>query len=284
MHITIFLHKKFRKEETFLIMTDYHMHTNFSVDSNAPMEEMIEASIQKGLNEIVFTDHADYMSDGKPFPCQIQFDKYINVFRGMQKKYEGRITLRLGIELGLAPHLTEVMRELTAKYPFEFLIGSSHDIHGQELYLPKFFEGKTKSQTYNFYFEEVLTNCRLFDCFCVYGHLDYIRRYGGYRDNTLEYKDYAEIIDEILKTLIHKDKGLEINTSGYRYRLNQLHPQLPILKRFKELGGEIVTIGSDAHRPKDIADHFDMTEDYLRAAGFNAYTIFRNNKPYWVKL
>ena len=135
-------------------------------------------------------------------------------------------------------------RMFTEFNPFDFVIGSTHVINGLDVSDSRFFEGKTKKEAYTEYFENVLENAKLHDCYNVYGHLDYINRYSHYEDNSLEYEDYSDIIDEILKVLVSKGKGLDINTSGYRYGLGRTNPQLDIVKRFKELGGEIVTVGS----------------------------------------
>ena len=125
----------------------------------------------------------------------------------------------------------------------------------------------------------MLKNINTIDKFCVYGHIDFISRYGIYKDNSLKYRDYSDLIDEVLKTLINKNKGIEINTSGYRYKLNQTYPQYDILKRYKELGGEIITIGSDAHTPDYVGDHFEVAYEMLVKSGFKYITRFKNLKP-----
>ena len=136
-----------------------------------------------------------------------------------------------------------------------------------------------KKTAYELYFTEMLKNINTIDKFCVYGHIDFISRYGIYKDNSLKYRDYSDLIDEVLKTLINKNKGIEINTSGYRYKLNQTYPQYDILKRYKELGGEIITIGSDAHTPDYVGDHFEVAYEMLVKSGFKYITRFKNLKP-----
>ena len=164
------------------------------------------------------------------------------------------------------------------------LIGSSHIINGNDPYYPEFWEGKSIKEAVMSYFEAILRNVTTYENYDVYGHLDYINRYSHYEDNSLEYKDYSDIIDEILKVLVSKGKGLDINTSGYRYGLGRTNPQLDIVKRFKELGGEIVTVGSDAHKPEDVGAYFAEAYAMLKEAGFKYTASFRNKKATMVKL
>ncbi len=266
-----------------MLLADYHCHTNYSNDSKASMKQMIEGAIAKGLKEIVLTDHVDYLADGSEFPYQIDYDKYIQELEEMRAHYKN-IRITLGVETGLGPHLVKHFETFLKKYPFEFIIGSSHDISGVDLYKGGFFVNKSKTQAFTEYFNEVLFNINNFKDFCVYGHLDYIVRYSEYEDNSLNYADFSDIIDEVLKALVKNGKGLELNTSGYRYGLNQVHPKYEILRRFKELGGEIITIGSDAHRPEHISQNFKEAYELANAAGFNYTCVFRNRKPEYVKL
>ncbi len=148
-----------------------------------------------------------------------------------------------------------------------------------------FFEGYTRKEAYLRYFEEVLQNIKLYDNeFDVYGHLDYVVRYGGYAEKRIDYQEFREILDEILIQLIKKDKGIEINTSGIRYGLGNPHPNIDIVKRYKELGGKIITIGSDAHKVEDFAKDFDIAYDLLKEAGFDEIAIFHHRKPDFIKI
>jgi len=254
---------------------DYHMHTNYSSDSDADMESMILSAISKGLNEIAITDHVDYNAKYEP----PNYDILINKFNIMKEKYKSKISMILGVEVGLENQLSEAINKFMNSYSFDFIIGSSHEVCQKDLYFDDFFDGMDKKTAYTLYFTEMLKNINTFDRFCVYGHIDFISRYGIYGDNSLKYNDYKDIIDEILTALINKDKGIEINTSGYRYKLNQTYPQYSILKRYKELGGKIITIGSDAHTPDYIADHFSVAYEMLERAGFKYISRFKNLEP-----
>lgn len=269
-----------------MIKADSHIHTERSFDGEATLKQMADRAAELGLDEIAVTDHRDYKWDtGEDYACAIDFTEYVKNFQRARERTK-KIRLTLGIEIGMMPAVggvNEKLNALVAEHPFDFVIGSSHDCCGHSLYEGDFFDGKDKRAAYLDYFAEVLQNIKAVD-FDVYGHLDYITRYARYEDNALDYIYYADVVDEILRELITRGKGLEINTSGYRYGLNTLHPQTAILKRYRELGGEIITVGSDAHSPRFIAEHFDLAETALKEAGFTAYAVFRQRKPEFMKL
>ncbi len=258
-----------------MFKADYHIHTNYSSDSEADMEDMVLSAISKNLNEIAITDHVDYHPSYDP----PHYDDLIKKFNVIKEKYHSKINMILGVEIGLENQLSETINNFLNSYEFDFIIGSSHGVCQKDVYFDNFFEDMDKKTAYTLYFTELLKNINTFDKFCVYGHLDFISRYGVYEDNTLKYADYSDIIDEILKALVAKNKGIEINTSGYRYKLNQTYPQYDILKRYKDFGGEIVTIGSDAHSPDYVADHFEVANEMLKRSGFKYITRFKNLKP-----
>ncbi len=263
-------------------ITDCHIHTNYSSDSDAPMEEMILSAIQKGCDEIAFTDHVDF-DERYDFT---DYAVYMPVIYELAEKYKNDITVTFGVEIGLESLWADKINALTQKFPFDFIIGSSHAVCTKDLYFDRneFFSGKTKTEAYNTYWDEMLKNIGACRDFCVYGHLDFVSRYGTYDDNTLRYEDYADKIDAVLKALIENGKGIEINTSGFRYGINTVYPSIDILNRYKQLGGEIVTIGSDAHFVKDVADHIGCAYDMLFEAGYSHITVFRHRKPKFIKL
>ena len=267
-----------------MIYSDYHVHSNFSTDSSAEMTDMIARAIKLGLKEIMFTDHMDIGFPDKDMPFTIYYPDYseaINLYKVLNMK---KIDVLIGVEMGLQEHVVRDARMFTEFNPFDFVIGSSHVVDGIDVNDPRYFDGLTKKEAYTKYFETVLKNAELHDCYNVYGHIDYVNRKAPYEDKTLLYEDYKEIIDEILKVIIVKGKGIEVNTSGFRYGINRPYPQFEILKRFKELGGEIITVGSDAHRAEDIAANFDDAYAMIKAVGFKAIASFRNKKPTFIDL
>ena len=151
-------------------------------------------------------------------------------------------------------------------------------------YYPEFFDGYTEREAYEKYFSVSLARIRQIDCFDVLGHLDYVVRYGPNRNQYYSYEAYQEYIDPILKTLIEKGRGLECNTAGFKYGLGHPNPTEDILRRYRELGGEILTVGSDAHRPEHIGYDFHRLPELLKACGFRYYTIYHNRKPEFLPL
>ncbi len=266
-----------------MFKADYHMHTNFSIDSDAPMEDMINSAINKGMTEIAITDHVDFDTKYYPVP---DYTDYIPFFNNLKEKYKDKIEITLGVEIGLENKWSKAINKFASSYDFDFIIGSSHATQTLDLYFDRkeYFAPKTKKEAYTIYFEEMIKNIEACPKFNVYGHMDFVSRYGMYDDNSLEYKDYADLIDTALKLLIEKNKGIEVNTSGFRYGINNTYPSLTILKRYKELGGEIITAGSDSHKPEDVADHIDYAYSLIKEAGFKYITTFRKQQPQFIKI
>jgi histidinol-phosphatase (PHP family) len=176
----------------------------------------------------------------------------------------------------------EQNRALTQGCPFDFVIGSSHCVRSIDVYYPAFYEGRTEDEAYREYFEAILENVNSGADFDVYGHLDYIVRYGPNKNREYSYRKYAEVIDEILRQLIARGKGIELNTAGFKYGLGHPNPTEEILSRYHELGGEILTLGSDGHKPEHVAYDFEKIPQLLKNAGFSYYTVFRRREPEFI--
>lgn len=277
-----------------MIQADMHMHTWFSTDSEACPCDMADEAVRKGLKTICFTDHFDKDDLEWGEEGIFDVDAYFVEMQKLQEEYAGKLNIRIGIELGLRTYLKDYYEELTKKYPFDFVIGSVHnvpykkDAEGNILYTDpaaeKLFTDRTDKEAYRLMMETTLENVRTSNCFQTLGHLDYVVRYGKSREKEYSYTDYADIIDEILKLLIEKEKGLEVNSAGLKYGLPFAHPHPDVLKRYRELGGEIITIGADAHKPEHIAYDFAKAEEILKSCGFKYYTEFFEQKPVFKQL
>lgn len=207
-----------------------------------------------------------------------------NTIKPAAKQTANGFCVCFGIELGLQPHLAERHRAVVNAWDFDFVIGSSHVVRGRDPYYPDYYEGRTQKAAYREYFESILENIAAFDGFDVYGHLDYVVRYGPNKNATYQWEDYADVIDEILRQLIDRGKGLEVNTAGFKSGLGHPNPTEGILCRYRELGGEIVTVGADAHCPEHIAYDFRKLPDLLKSCGFSHYTVFRKRQPEFLPL
>jgi histidinol-phosphatase (PHP family) len=275
-------------------MIDYHIHTNYSFDGESTMEALAEAAVSRGISEIAFTDHVDLLyEDGvlrdDRFLRQPDYDRFDAEFDALKTKYSGKLRIVYGVEVSVASDAVRLVEGFLRSRPFEFVIGSLHDCEGADIFYPQFYEGKTKKQAYEFYFNEMRNVAGLIDGIHVLGHLDYIERYGRYADKTLDYDDYRDAVDGVLRAVIENGKGIEVNTSRIRYglrrdRYDAAHPQFKILRRYRELGGEIVTIGSDAHNAAYVGAHYKDAVECLAAAGFKAAAVWREGKPRFVDL
>jgi histidinol-phosphatase (PHP family) len=258
----------------------------FSDDSETQPEDIVKYAMQLGLSHICFTDHNDF--DYPPNEDNLIFlldvKKYISSIRKLQLKYKEKIDILIGVEQGLQPHLTEITDNFDLENELDFIIGSTHIVDGADPYYPSFWESRSFSDSICEYFNNIYKSICACSNFDVYGHLDYIVRYAPEKDLNYKPSVYADVIDAILKKLIENGKGIELNTAGLRYGLKEANPCLDILKRYRQLGGEIITTGSDAHKTEHLASHFDILKDILNAAGFSYYTIFRKRKPEFIRL
>lgn len=270
------------------IKSDFHLHTSHSSDSDASMESMIEQGISLGLSHMCFTEHMDFDFPYQPGVPESLFivntDSYLYDFIRYKQKYQGQIELFFGIELGMQAALAKKQAQYIKEYEFDFVIGSSHLCNGLDPYYPTFYEGRSEEDAYREYFLSIIENIKAFQNFDVYGHLDYVVRYGPDKDRNYSYLQYKDLLDRILELLIENEKGLEVNTGGFRAGLTQLHPLTAVIKRYHELGGERITIGSDAHSPKHIASNFDHACSVLKECGFRYYTIYQGRMPEYIKL
>ncbi len=263
---------------------DQHMHCNFSGDSDALPEDMIKAGIAHGLSGICFTDHLDYDYPEEPNIFLLDFDNYFKVLSDLKEKYADKISINIGIELGLQTQAAGQNLAVAQKYPFDFIIGSSHVVNHMDPYYPEFFAGRNEDEAYMEYFESVHENINSSVDFDVYGHIDYVVRYGPNKNTFYTYEKFKDIIDEILSLLISKGKGIEVNTGGFKYGLGHPNPTEDIIKRYRELGGEIITMGADAHSPEYVAYEFDKTAQIIKNCGFKYYTVFKNRKAEFIPL
>lgn len=274
------------------IIADSHLHSTFSSDGKNSIKEMALSAIEKGLKIITFTDHVDFDYPICPNPVtgkveffnQLNASEYRNAIENLQQEMSGKIRILIGVETGLQPNTSIHSRtkDFTDRLNPDFIIASTHCACGQILTPYSFFKDRTRDEAYRKYLEEVLANLSMTDNYDTAAHLDFVERYypaESLEEKLLKYEDFVDVIDEILLTLIRKDKALEINTAGIRYGLGVPHPSQRILLRYKELGGKLITIGSDAHRATDIAADFEIVAQYLLEAGFKEYCVFENRKP-----
>ena len=265
-------------------MYDFHVHSDFSDDSTSPMESMVAEAEKKSLTGICFTDHLDIDYPSTEIAFNFKYEKYFKEFHRLKEIYQKKVEIYSGIEVGVQPHILSDLDEFMADKSFDYVIASIHAINKKELYGQHFLDNLTDQQAIDKYFEEMLFCIEHYSNFDVFGHLDVIRRYINGTDQSFSFEKSKDSITHILKKLIHGGKGIEINTSGIRYNLTTFHPLPDILKLYKELGGEIIAVGSDAHKPADLAYGLPAAFEFLREIGFSYYTVFKNRKAQFIKL
>ena len=262
------------------MLADCHLHTEFSTDSETPMRAQAERALELGIPAICVTDHMDM--DYPQGEFWLDTDRYMEAVRRLQEEYRGRLEIGFGVELGLMEHLRARQEEYLEKYPFDFVIGSVHLIHGEDPYNGELFRKYGDEEVFREYFR--LSHRLLADAPSIqsWGHLDYVVRYGQ-NPEVYSYRKYADEIDAVLKLLLEKGIALEVNTAGFR-TLGRTNPEPDVLRRYRELGGELITVGSDGHQPEYLGYRFRETEELLRSCGFSYYAVFRQRKPEFIKI
>ncbi|MCR5083024.1 MAG: histidinol-phosphatase HisJ family protein [Parasporobacterium sp.] len=263
---------------------DCHNHTRFSADSEANPEDMLKKAIERGVTRYCFTDHQDFDFPYEDLKFDVDAKEYFDTLLPIKKKYADKIEVNIGIELGLENHLWDRLDEYAKSADFDFVIGSMHLLDRKDPYYPEFFEGKDEVDLFRRFFESTYENIKGFKNFDVLGHLDYVVRYAPTKNENYSYNKFSDIIDAILKELIESGRGIEINSSGFRRGLGEPHPCFEVVKRYKELGGEIITTGSDAHVKEDVARDFDKIYALIKEAGFNYICAFNKRKADFFKI
>lgn len=265
-------------------MFDFHIHSEFSDDSSTSLSEHAEAALKLGLNGICLTDHIDIDYANPQTKFELNFPKYMEQLEKQKEIYKNELEIYTGIEIGLQIHVTEENKAYMQNKQFDFVIGSIHCANKKELYGGSFFEGISDHEGIELFFYETLKCLELFTDYDVLGHPDVIRRYLIHGEKGFDFLRYKEYIRTVLLMLIQSGKGIEINTSGLRYDLASFHPMPEIVKLYKELGGEVITLGSDAHAASHIGYAFKDALQLLTDSGFKYYTIFKSRKPVFIKI
>ena len=260
-------------------MYDYHMHSRVSFDGHDTGEALARAALDAGLQEICFTDHIDYDPSGSM--GDMAFDTAFYNAEYDHLNLPG-LKIRRGVEIGMTRDNVAQFRQELNRREFDFVLGSIHFIDGLDVYFEPFWQGKTIWQAERRCLEETLACVQLHSDFDVLAHLTYIGRTLAHpAPRPVSYDDHREIVDEILRTLADKGKGLELNTSGLD-RCGGFLPTADYFRRFRELGGEIVTVGSDAHRTDRVGQYSGEACELLKGI-FGYVCTFENRKPIFHK-
>ena len=285
-------------------MYDYHVHSSFSSDCSADMTAVVAKAVDLGIKELCFTDHIDKgyrraemqpgrrgqkgqrqpgMEPGLLEP-EIYLPDYFNRIEQVRRAFSSQITVLAGIELGVEPSLIQEYDDLARDYDWDFVMASMHTYHGEDFYGGNFFEYGTPEECYRLYYEELLSCARSFDGFNVVGHLDLLKRCSEYKEEPKP-QLFFDILEKLFINLIQRGKGIEVNTSGLRNsHINETLPSLEVIKLYRALGGEIITLGSDSHYPEHLGYKFPEAMTLLKDAGFRYITTFSRQMPKFIRI
>jgi len=248
------------------------------------MDEMVRAAAEKGIRELAITDHAE-----PGYPLQVlvgmdDIDEYNELLTETAERWnkeDSPILVIKGVEIGLQVGLpNEKARKIVEDYDYDFVIGSIHSAYKYEIDRDEYLRPRSQYQSVFDYYEAMIACLDEYDDFDVLGHINNIDRYLNEMPPESLFMDFTETV---LKKLISMGKGIEINTSSYRKGMgDRTVPTFSALKLYKEFGGEIITIGCDAHRPSDIGAYWYDGLEMLKAAGFSAITTFKKRKPEFI--
>ena len=283
------------------MLADYHVHTEFSNDSIYPMEEVVKDAISLGIKDICFTDHVDYGpyrdwddprgikyrpgDEGEPEQValtNVDYGKYFPMIEKLREKYKDKIAVKVGMEFGVQTHTIPQYEKLFNSYPFDFIILSIHQAGDQEFWTNEFQNGRTQQEYNEGYYKELLSVVQNYHNYSVLGHMDLIVRYDSY--GVYPFEKLKPLLTEILKTVIADGKGIEVNTSNHRYGLSDMTPSRDILKLYKELGGTIITIGSDSPKKDHLGAYIDWAKEELRKLGYTQFCTFEKMQPIFHEL
>ena len=264
-------------------MFDFHVHTHHSFDASHPADELVEKAIHLGLTHICLTDHIDYDYDGEGSAFSFSYQQFFDELTRVRQRFQHRIHILAGVEFGMQPHIIDEYSKDAEQWPFDYIIGSLHSIQKTDIYTGSYFETRNQQKAYLDYFDDMLQVVRAEAPFNALGHFDMIKRYGSF-DSPLPMVEFREIATAIFKNLIPQGKGIEVNTSGYRYGLGDAHPSKDILSLYRECGGEIVVLGSDAHLTSEIGYKLKDVLINLKDLDFQYVTTFKNRQPEFHKI
>lgn len=280
-----------------MMRADYHFHTEYSDDSTTPIRDQIEQGIKLGLDELCPTDHVDYgikpdwtegfvpeVRDGNVL-ANVDYPKYFAELNELKAEYEGRIAVKKGLEFGIQSITVNDFQKLydTYKHELDFVLFSMHQVDNLEFWTQDFQQGRTQKEYNERYYQEIYDTMKLYKDYSILAHLDLLNRYD--KAGIYPFEKVRDMVAEILKLAIADGKGIEINTSSWRYGLPDIQPSRAIFRLYKDLGGEIITTGSDAHTPDYLGSHFDEAASILRdELGFKKFCTFEKMKPIFHEL
>ncbi len=258
---------------TVKIPFDYHMHSDLSCDCRTPMAEMCREALRKGIHEIAFTEHLDPKPEdlcaGKYDP-----DAYFHVIEACRAEFGPQgLTIKAGVEVGEIHLYQNVVGPVLEAYPYDLVLGSLHWNRGESMFDQDYFKGREPRAVARNYFAEMLDMVE-YGGFDILSHLDVFKRTAFLVYKHFNLAEYEEYVRPVLGACIRQGITPEINTSALRMPVAQTHPTVEALRWYREMGGQRLTIGSDAHNPSHLGTGLERALDMAREVGFTALTRF----------
>ncbi|KKP24848.1 MAG: Histidinol phosphate phosphatase HisJ family [candidate division TM6 bacterium GW2011_GWF2_28_16] len=265
-------------------MFDCHTHSTYSPDSIATMFDACKIALQNNLSGIIFTDHYELDLKGANYVFNFDVKKRSQEINNLNLNFKNNFKILEGLEVGFQPHIKQELSNIIKSHDFDFIIASIHSVEKEFISNGQYYQNRTKQEAFNKYLEEIYKSVTQFNDYDVVGHIGYVRRYGNLQDRSMHFKDYPEILNAILKEVIKNNKGIEINSSGYRDILQTPVPNYDIITKYKKLGGQIITLGSDSHKAQTIGHSFDIIKDNLKNLGFKYIAHYEKREPKFTKI
>ena len=273
------------------MLADYHVHCMFSDDSWYLPEQVCEDAWRQNLDEICFTDHVDYgikpdwndaLSAKVMFgqrALNVDYDAYIPCIADLRTRWAGRLTVKCGLELGVQTHTIPQFNALWERYgdKLDFVLLSVHQVGDAEFWTGEFQEGRSQEEYNRAYYQELYDVATGFDHWSVLAHADLIKRYDP--SGALGFPANRDLVAATLRHAIAQGKGIELNTSSVRYGLADSQPAAEILRLYRDLGGTIVTLGSDSHAPGHLGAYLRHYQRYLASLGFEGFCTYDRMEP-----
>ncbi len=260
-------------------MLDIHTHTKFSHDGSEEPLDMVKTAEAMGLKYLAFTDHLDLDYTGNLkyiLVSRLNVPKQYAALKKLCAEYSGDVVLAAGIEVGYSPEVVGKYRKVIESHDYDVIINSIHTIDNADVYFKQFYNSKTRKEAFEKYLNAVLASVYADYSYDVIGHLGYMLRYSPYTPKKYTYDEFPKLFDDILSGIIERGKTLEVNTKTKDEDI--FMPSVDILKRYRELGGDSITFGSDAHKKEEIAGRFGATMPILRDLGFKTLTAYKNRE------
>ncbi|MBO7673982.1 MAG: histidinol-phosphatase HisJ family protein [Atopobiaceae bacterium] len=273
------------------MIADYHVHCMFSDDSWYPPEQVCEDAWRQNLDEICFTDHVDYgikpdwddALSAKVMMGQrvinVDYEAYFPCLADLRKRWADRLVVKTGLEFGVQRHTIPQFDALWNRWgdQLDFVLLSIHQVGDLEFWTGEFQDGRSQQEYNHAYYQELYDVATTFEHWSVLAHLDLIKRYDP--AGILDFPANRDLVAATLEHVIAQDKGIELNTSSVRYGLKDSQPAKEILQLYRDLGGTIVTLGSDSHTPEHLGAYLRHFQRYLAELGFEGFCTYEKMVP-----